>query len=155
MKDHFIRVFNYTYWANSRVWEHLQQMQTIHTPSHRLLAHILFSERIWIARILGEEYSTMPIWIGDPTESECLELLQRNRNLYSTYLNSISHEDLLSKIDYRDSKGITHSTSVMDILTHVSHHGSYHRAQIAANLRREGIDPVSTDYILYVRELEL
>lgn len=153
MKDQFIRIFDYTYWANSRVMEHLEQIYPIHTPSHRLLAHILSSERIWIARILGEDYSAMPIWVDDSTTSECREWLERNRNLYSTYLSSISQEDLLTKMDYRDSQGVTHSTTVADILTHVSHHGSYHRAQIAANLRREGIDPVSTDYILFVREL--
>ena len=42
-----------------------------------------------------------------------------------------------------------------DILIQVFNHGTYHRAQVAKDLRGNGLAPVNTDYITYVRALAL
>jgi len=31
-------------------------------------------------------------------------------------------------------------------------HGGYHRGQIAMQLRQQGLEPVNTDYIIWVRQ---
>ena len=38
-----------------------------------------------------------------------------------------------------------------EILEHLHLHGAYHRGQIAAWMRWEGIAPVNTDFITFVR----
>ncbi|WP_414711827.1 DinB family protein [Sphingobacterium sp. UBA1498] len=40
---------------------------------------------------------------------------------------------------------------VNDILLHVFNHGTYHRAQIASEMRRNGVEPINTDYITFIR----
>ena len=39
-----------------------------------------------------------------------------------------------------------------DILTHVTMHGAYHRAQIAAAVRESGGEPAYTDFIHAARQ---
>ncbi len=38
-----------------------------------------------------------------------------------------------------------------EIVTHVAMHGSYHRGQIARQLRSAGLEPPYTDFIQYTR----
>lgn len=54
-------------------------------------------------------------------------------------------------IEYKNSTGKTFQNSRYDILIHVLNHGTYHRAQIATELRGHGIEPINTDYITYMR----
>ena len=54
-----------------------------------------------------------------------------------------------------NSKGETFSNKIKDILFHIINHSTYHRAQIATDLKQNGIEPINTDYIFYKRKLEL
>lgn len=65
--------------------------------------------------------------------------------------NSKEDEILKTDISYRNSLGEPFITKAEDILTHLLLHCAYHRGQIAMNLRENGLTPVPTDYILYVR----
>jgi uncharacterized damage-inducible protein DinB len=50
-------------------------------------------------------------------------------------------------VDYVNSKGEPWTSSVEDILTHTVLHSSYHRGQIASDMRASGHAPAYTDYI--------
>lgn len=43
------------------------------------------------------------------------------------------------------------SPKIKDIMFHIVNHSTYHRAQIATELKDHGIEPLKTDYILYKR----
>jgi uncharacterized damage-inducible protein DinB len=58
-------------------------------------------------------------------------------------------------ITYSNSRGEAFDTSVHDILIQVFNHGTYHRAQVARDLRQQLLTPVNTDYITYVRALSI
>ena len=60
---------------------------------------------------------------------------------------------LTEVITYSNSRGEAFETSVHDILIQVFNHGTYHRAQVARDLRQHLLTPVNTDYITYVRAL--
>jgi uncharacterized damage-inducible protein DinB len=47
--------------------------------------------------------------------------------------------------------GSAQSSSLPDIITHVCNHGTYHRGQVAKSLKAAGIQPVSTDFIVFSR----
>lgn len=76
-----------------------------------------------------------------------------NRTGYTCYLGPLAEPDLEREVEYRNSAGTTFRMSVVDILSHVALHGSYHRGQVAPGVRGAGVTPVNTDYITYVREL--
>lgn len=81
---------------------------------------------------------------------ECERLARANHQGYQTLLAS---DDRARIVDYHMSNGTAQSTMLADILVHVSHHGMYHRGQVSLLVRASGGTPVSTDYILFVREL--
>lgn len=58
---------------------------------------------------------------------------------------------LTDVVKYSNTKGQEFSNSLYDILLHLFNHGTYHRGQIATDMRRNGLEPLNTDYITMVR----
>ena len=61
-------------------------------------------------------------------------------------------EVLDRSVHYKNSKGEEYDSLVRDILTHVFMHSAYHRGQIAADMRQDGVTPAYTDFIQGVRK---
>jgi len=72
--------------------------------------------------------------------------------IWPKYLAELSSSTLSKKIDYKNTKGESWSSTVNDILTHVLFHSAYHRGQIAVVMRAAGITPAYTDFIHGVRQ---
>ena len=64
-------------------------------------------------------------------------------------------DDLDATVEYTNSRGMTFTNSVFDMLMQVFTHGGYHRGQIAMEMRRAGLEPINTDYIVFLRALGL
>jgi len=118
-------------------------------PIVREYAHILGAEETWLARIEGRR-SRAAIWPSGPL-SDVLKLRREVAESYRAFLAALRNTDLERMVDYRNSAGITFSTSVVDILLHVMLHGQYHRGKVNLLLRQSGLPPVPTDYIAFVR----
>jgi uncharacterized damage-inducible protein DinB len=54
--------------------------------------------------------------------------------------------------EYTNSKGERFTSPVGDILMHVVNHSTYHRGQIAADMRASGMEPAYTDFIHAARQ---
>jgi uncharacterized damage-inducible protein DinB len=70
-----------------------------------------------------------------------------------SYLNEHRMETFEEMIFYKNSTGKKYENTIREIITHVINHSTYHRGQIAMELRRLGIDPPPTDYIFYRRTI--
>lgn len=142
-------LYAYDAWAVARILATLKN-----SPSPKalaLLAHLLVSERIWLLRVQGHDTSQVNK-SPDISLEECESLSREMRGDYAAFLGSLKEEDLSAPITYRNFKGDEYHTPLGDILLHVANHGTYHRGQIATALRAEGVTPVDTDFITYVRE---
>ena len=64
---------------------------------------------------------------------------------------AITSEGLSRGSTYRNSAGNQFTSTLEDILTHVTLHGSYHRGQVASLIRSAGDTPSPTDYIFFAR----
>lgn len=49
------------------------------------------------------------------------------------------------------TEGVKYESTVLDILTHVVNHSTYHRGQIASLIAATGTKPAVTDYIALTR----
>ncbi|MFL5488324.1 MAG: DinB family protein [Gemmatimonadaceae bacterium] len=149
MRDHFVRLYQHVEWADARA------LQSLRSASHRqkrdlqLYAHILGSEHTWLSRINGVA-PTVAVW-PELTLDECETLGQQNISAFNTLIARLTRELLRSAVTYRNSAGDEFTSTIEDILTHVSLHGAYHRGQIAASIRASGDTPSPTDYIAFVR----
>lgn len=148
MKEWLERLLDHMEWANTRALEVVRE--TGEEESLELLAHVIATERVWMARIRTGDSSGLEIW-PDLTVEECERLLEENLDLYRSFAESVSEEGLRRAVRYRNSSGTEFETPVGEILLHVALHGTYHRGQIARELREAGEEPVNTDFIQFVR----
>jgi uncharacterized damage-inducible protein DinB len=146
MKDHFNRLNEYNRWANRRVLDGLKN-QTVPEKALALLSHIVLAESVWQMRLNEEPVSSGVFDVLSLEEIE--EMMNRNEAGWTSLLEST--EDYNRKIDYKMLNGTPVQSSISDILTHIFNHGTYHRAQIASEMRQSGLDPASTDFISFSR----
>ena len=152
LKNHVIRLFDYVNWANSRILHQLQSLSGVPPKTIHLLEHVLSAEKIWLNRLVDDATSKISAWPNSGL-TECDRLVRENRENYNVFLASLSEQDMLNIVTYHSLIGDLYHNSILDILTHVYQHGSYHRGQIASYLRNGGFEPVNTDYITFVREI--
>lgn len=154
LRDHYKRLNEHSYWANQRILGALRGMDEAEAlQEKKLFAHITAAERVWLTRLEGKDSSKLAIWPAYYLQ-ECQELTEANAVGYRRYLEGITDAEFASMVAYRNSTGQEFRTAVGDILSQVTLHGSYHRGQIASFLRINGFTPVSSDFILYAREIE-
>ncbi|HJQ11212.1 MAG TPA: DinB family protein [Gemmatimonadaceae bacterium] len=147
--DYFRKLFDHMEWADKRALASLRAMSTPPPKSVELMAHILGAERVWLSRI-EEKRSPIAVW---PKLSlvDAEKVLLENAEGFRRILSSITSLGLQQPITYRNSAGDQFTSTVEDMLTQVATHGSYHRGQIAAQVRAAGGEPNPTDYIAYIR----
>lgn len=152
MSDFFRRLFHYDAWATGRVIDTLEQQQVSCGRLVELVAHIIIAKRLWLARIHGRETASISIW---PVLSlaECRTLRREVEEEWGRLLIEADQCWDVRAIQYRNSKGQEFTSTITDIFLHVSHHGAYHRGQIATQMRSLGFEPINTDYITYARGL--
>ena len=142
------RLYCWGHWANE---ETLKSLRRTAPPSGvRWLAHIVAAELLWLAR-LRDAAPSLPVW-PDFDLDDTARRLAESRRAWTAHLESLTGDDLSDSVGYRNSKGEFWTSTVADILTHVSHHGAYHRGQIASAVRAAGGEPAYTDFIHAARQ---
>jgi uncharacterized damage-inducible protein DinB len=149
MKENFIELFEYNNHFNQKLIELIVENQMITSERiQKLLNHLINAQQIWNARILGlEQFQVWQI-------NEWSQLPSIDSNNYNTTLKIVNNHDLNASIEYANSKGDVFSNKIKDVLYHVINHSTYHRAQIATELKQNGIEPINTDYIFYKRRIK-
>ena len=142
------RLFRWSHWANEETLTSLRQAAP--PAAVRWLAHIVAAELLWLAR-LRDEAPPLPVW-PDFDLDDIARRLPESRRVWTAHLESLTDDDLADGVGYRNSKGEFWTSTVADILTHVCHHGAYHRGQIAAAVRAGGGEPAYTDFIHAARQ---
>jgi uncharacterized damage-inducible protein DinB len=142
------RLFRWGHWANEETLASLRR--TAPPGAVRWIAHIVAAELLWLAR-LRDEAPPLPVW-PEFDLADTARRLAGSRRVWTAHLEALTPEDLADSVGYRNSKGEFWTSTVADILTHVSHHGAYHRGQIAAAVRAAGGEPAYTDFIHAARQ---
>ncbi|WP_234736828.1 DinB family protein [Tellurirhabdus bombi] len=147
MKDHLLRLLDYERWANQAVLEALETVESPPPRAIKLMGHILSAQQVWISRIVGETpfaaiWEDVPlVWLHQTAEKNYLRL----RELVE------AQEDVHQPISYANSAGQSFVNPLSDILTHLSHHAAYHRAQVVQLIRPQLVESPKTDFIFWAR----
>jgi len=150
MNAHLDRLYDHLAWADTLVLEALEKAGTPPEAALRLLGHLFSAERIWLMRLRQEDTSGEAVWADFPL-AQCRDVAEASQAGFREIIRSATEDRLAAQVAYRTSKGQPMESSTADILFHVALHGAYHRGQIAALLRREGLEPAGTDYISFAR----
>lgn len=70
------------------------------------------------------------------------------------YLNMMDENELGRLVCYTNTKGESFHSIVRDILTHLTHHSSYHRGQVILLLKEKVTVLPYVDYIHFVRNIK-
>lgn len=144
----FVRLFAYDRWANEVVLRTLSQLQDPPQRAVKVMAHIVGTQYVWYARMMGEAASVpvWPEWSAAQIGAPAAEIAARWKEA------AMRGEDFLRReFSYSNTKGEKWTSRNDDVLMHVVMHGAYHRGQIAAQIRASGNEPPYTDYIQAVR----
>ena len=151
MQAYFKKMFEYTNWANFTILDALEQNQISNEYIIKLMSHIVNAQFVWLDRIIKQQHN-FQVW-GVLTYTQIRTALQENHALWLAYLDETKPEDLSATISYTNQSGNAFESVVSDIITQVTNHATYHRAQIAKALRELGFTPPNTDFIMYCRLL--
>lgn len=141
------RLLNYHSWAMENLFSHLDTLPKVPPVCMKLMQHTVNAESIWTSRITGQT-PIVGVWEERPLP-ESLDLHRESSAMLEQILSTTM--DLDKEISYVNTAGDHFVNSVHDILIHVINHATYHRAQVAKELRSQGLEPINTDYISYVR----
>lgn len=147
--QHLTRLVAHLAWADDRVLAALRSATTPDPTCLELFAHVLAAEHVWLARLRGET-PRHPVWPALTLE-QCAALVQSNQRELEHFVAGLAPGDLDRPVTYVNSAGRRFTSATDDILLHMCLHGTYHRGQIAWELRRSGGVPLPTDYIALVR----
>jgi len=153
MKNYFIRLFDYDCFANKLISETIKQAKEPEKPV-QLMAHMLAAQQIWYNRCKGLPAPRGALW-PDWKAGAFEPIINDNHKLWIAFLNEANDADFEKQITYQNSKGEAFSNKLADVLAHLINHGTHHRAQAGQLLKLGGESLPPTDYIFYLRTLNL
>src|SRR5512139_942689 len=158
--DEARELLSYSAWANGRMFEaaaalsaeQLSATVASSFPSVRgTLGHIVGTEWVWLRRWRGENPTAAPGWVAESSLSELRERLATVEAERDQFLRQLTDADLQRVVEYRRMSGEAHADALADLIRHAVNHSTYHRGQVATQLRQVGVSPPGTDLLIYVR----
>lgn len=148
MKTYLKDLFSYHEEANKRVMEIIYpEKRQIPDYAYKMFTHIVMTQHVWQHRILKQPFD-YEFWVTLPFEA-LEKLREKNNSELNHILNTMELDQMISYTPISGPE--SYESKLVDILTHVSHHSSYHRGQIAKSIRDAGLEPPRTDLILWRR----
>lgn len=146
------RLFAHARWADRAVGRALAAPGVAEAipAAVALFAHVVTAERLYLARIRGEDPWPQDFW-PELAPAAALAEAERTAEAYAALLSGLDAAGLARAARYRTSRGVEHATPIGDLLSHVVLHGAHHRGQIAALLREAGVEPPVVDFIAFAR----
>ncbi len=150
MKEYYLHLFDYNDWANRLVINSLKENCPENEKANSLFSHLIIAQILWLNRLKKEEYEIKNFW-QLLSLNEIDKLIERSTRDWKTFIKMQDEKELQIMYAYFNSKGKRYDNTLAQIMTHVINHSTYHRAQVAALLREENINPPLTDYIAFFR----
>jgi uncharacterized damage-inducible protein DinB len=126
-----------------------QRMQPPIRRAINLAAHIQAARLEWLWRLNGSVQRAGAIFFDSAGLGEVERLTGLADQGWDDYTDELTEAELARTARYQDMRGQPHQCPVGDVLTHVHHHGSYHRGQIAMLVAQAGGKPAVTDFIFF------
>lgn len=155
-------LFAYNAWANQRVVDSIAQLTSeqfsrnlggSHGSIRGTLAHLAAAEKLWLERWQGKDGTKLlPQQEFDTIERATRRLTEIDAEMLN-FINQFIESDLEKSMTYTTTQGKSHSNLFQHMFSHMLNHSTYHRGQLATLLRQAGAVPISTDLIIYYRQI--
>jgi uncharacterized damage-inducible protein DinB len=160
MQDDVVALFAYDRWANRKVLDACRKLtaeQYVAEPVPgwssvcSTIAHIAFATELHLRTLAGDADESIPTEADLATVSDAARLLERTCRRFEELRPTLTPERLDTVLTLR-WPGHSATLPRWALLRHVVNHSTYHRGQVAAKLKRFGIEPPNTDFFFWVIE---
>ncbi len=161
MHDDLSSLFAYNRWANDRVVQaaralspdqYVQEPVPGWTSVRATLVHVADATVIWSRRLRGEPVAARATEEAYPTLDDAIQLLAHGQDAFEQLLPTFTAERLATVWSYHNFQDQEMSLPIWAVLRHVVNHATYHRGQVASKLKRLGVEPASTDFVVWAIE---
>jgi len=146
------KLLDHVVWADAQVYAAISALAADREERRqaiRIYSHVAAAEHVWYSRLEARPavHAVWPDLSLDAAAALARESLAGLRAIASADAKTLARE-----VEYRTGAGLTFRNTVVDILSHVALHGSYHRGQMSLLTRQGGGTPAALDYILFARQ---
>jgi uncharacterized damage-inducible protein DinB len=160
MQDDFVSLFAYNRWADRRVFDACRTLspeQYVAEPIpgwssvRSSIVHIAVVTQGWIQGMKGEVTASVPTEADVPTIEDAERLLDGANRILDEILPTLTPQRLATPQTFRRGN-MSATLPPWVVLRHVVNHSTYHRGQVAAKLKRLGVQPPATDFVFWAFE---
>jgi len=161
-KDDIATLFEYNYWATTRVLngaaqvtpeQYVASVPLSHGSLRGALVHTLGTEVVWRLRCQeGISPTAMLAEAELPTLDAIRIRWQAEELAMRSYLASLTDEAINQTVQYKTTKGVPFRNILWHLLVHVVNHGTQFRAEAAIALTIFGHSPGDLDMLMFFRE---
>ncbi len=162
MKGKMITLMKLNYWANDHFRKAMETLsrtdlnqKTPYGTILDLVIHHFNAINTWLSRLGYESLEKNEVNYANLEWKEILTRWKETDKKLIQFVESIEDEVVLNKsISYKIPKG-KFRNKIEEILFHLTHHGYYHRGQLAVLLRQYNLPPApATDAMVFFREIQ-
>lgn len=165
--EHFARFARYNRWANAWLYaaaaelpdaEYRADRGAFFRSVHGTLNHLLVADRLWLARLTGEENGPLPTALNQilfEDHAALTEARVAEDERLVRYADELDEDRLEATLSYRTTAGVPQQTPVFVVLGHMFNHQTHHRGQVHTLLTQMGRQAPALDLIYYYRETDL
>jgi uncharacterized damage-inducible protein DinB len=146
----------YTIWADRQILQALAEVPeedltrdtgTAFGSVLGTMAHILGAEQLWLSRFLGVPLQDLPSLDDFPSYDLLRSSYEDFWPQLEYFLASLTEEQAVAEFSWRTLEGEARRAPFRQVLLHFANHATYHRGQVAAQLRQLGRRPPETDLV--------
>ncbi len=160
MNDDFASLYAYNRWADRRILDACRKLTAEQYAAEPVpgwssirssIVHIAVVTEGWLRGVAGETVQTVPTEAELASVDDAERLLDRAYQIFEYVAPSLSPEFLSTPRTF-SGRGRTAVLPPWAVLRQIVNHSTYHRGQVAAKLKRLGVDPPVTDLVWWVME---
>ena len=160
MQDDFVALFAYDRWANRKVLDACRKLtaeQYVAEPVpgwssvRSTVFHIALATDINLRSLTSDPADGTPTEADVATVDDVARLLERAYRRFEELQPTLTPERLNTVFTLR-RHGRTATLPPWAMLRHIVNHSTYHRGQVAAKLKRLGVEQPLTDFFFWVIE---
>lgn len=156
MENSFPTLARWTVWANQRLYEACRMLpdQEYFAPRvcafgsiHRILNHLLATDRIWLGRLTGEPHSIPSLGFEICTDFASLSnaRAREDRRIIRVIDQAVVANGLNDDLHYNSMDGTPQRLPRRLVLSHLFLHHAHHRGQVHALLSQTSVPPPALD----------
>ena len=160
MQDDVVALFAFDRWANAKVLDACRQLTAEQYGAEPVpgwssvrstIYHIALVTDFHLRTLAGGTEESIPTEADVTTVDDVARLLERTYRRFEELRPTLTPERL-NMVQTLRRRGRTATLPPWAMLRHIVNHSTYHRGQVAAKLKRFGIDQPVTDFFFWVIE---